>query len=197
MELVLILVGVALGVALALVVWRRRVTTAPVARGHERILFPFVGSALSGRGLQAALRLARAEGATVVPAYLVTVPMPLDLQAPVPRACDAAFEIFEAIEQEAASSGVPVDTRVGRGRTIRHAMRGLMETERFDRIVVTVATDSTDGFSAEDVAWLLRNAAGEVVVLRPTEADDESRRAPAGARLRASAPLPLRPSAQR
>jgi hypothetical protein len=62
------------------------------------------------------------------------------------------------IEPEAAKAGIPVDTRIGRGRTVRHALRGLMETERFDRIVVTVATDSADGFSAEDIAWLLDNA---------------------------------------
>jgi hypothetical protein len=76
------------------VVLRGRTKNLPVtaARGGERILFPFVGSALSGRGLQAALRIARAEGATLVPAYVVTVPMPLDLDAPVGRACDVAFE---------------------------------------------------------------------------------------------------------
>jgi hypothetical protein len=199
MELALIVLGAALGVGGALMWARRRHPPAAEPRGNgERILFPFVGSALSGRGLQAALRIARAEGATVVPAYLVTVPMPLALDAPVPRSCDAAFEIFEAIEQAAARAGVPVDTRVGRGRTVRHAMRGLMATERFDRIVVTVATDANDGFTAEDVAWLLRCAPGEVVVIRPTAGDAGSRRAPSGARRRGSAsPRPPLTSAPR
>ena len=72
------------------------------ARRRRRILFPFVGGALSERALDAALRLARAEHATLVPAYLAPVPMALPLDAPLPSACGAAFELLEAIEQRAA-----------------------------------------------------------------------------------------------
>ena len=68
-------------------------------RQRPKILFPFVGAELSERALQATLRLARAEHAVVVPAYLATVPLPLTLDAPVGRACDEAFAVFEAIEQ--------------------------------------------------------------------------------------------------
>jgi hypothetical protein len=74
--------------------------------------------------------------------------------------------------QRAAAVGVPVDGRIGRGRNLRHAMRQLMANERFDRIVVPAGDE---GFSADDVAWLLRQAEGEVVVLRP--ADDRFVRA--------------------
>jgi nucleotide-binding universal stress UspA family protein len=98
--------------------------------------------------------------------------MALHLDAPLPSACGTAFELLEAIEQRAAAAGVPVDGRIGRGRTLRHAMRQLMATERFDRIVVPAGDE---GFGAEDVAWLLRHAPGEVVVVRA--ADDRLLRA--------------------
>jgi hypothetical protein len=162
--------GVAAG--LATIRLRRRKHAALGPNGAERILFPFVGGALSERALQAALRLARAEGATLVPAYLVTVPMALQLEAPLPSSCGTAFELLEAIEQRAAAVGVPVDGRIGRGRNVRHAMRQLIANERFDRIVLAAGDE---GFSAEDVAWLLSQAQGEVVVIRP--ADDHFLRA--------------------
>jgi hypothetical protein len=140
--------------------------------GADRILFPFVGGALSERALDACLRLAIAEHAALVPAYLVSVPMALHLDAPLPSACDSAFELLETIEQRAAATGVHVDGRIGRGRNLRHAMRQLMANERFDRIVVPAGDE---GFSADDVAWLLTHAEGEVIVLRP--ADDRFLRA--------------------
>ena len=124
-------------------------------RRTAKILFPFVGPELSERALQATLRLAWAERATVVPAYLASVPLPLPLDTPVGRACDEAFSVFEAIEQRATKIGVPVDGRIARGRNVRHALRELMaEVPGATRIVV-----AGDGFSVDDVAWLLRNAA--------------------------------------
>jgi hypothetical protein len=56
-----------------------------------------------------------------------------------------------------------------RGRTVRHALRGLLDAERYDRIVVAAATARTDGLSAAEVAWLLEHAPGEVAVLRPAD----------------------------
>ena len=41
-----------------------------------------------------------------------------------------------------------------------------MEHERFDRVVAAGASNG-DGFSAEDIAWLLENAPGEILILRP------------------------------
>ena len=70
-----------------------------------------------------------------MPAYLVTVPMALPLDAPLPSACGTAFELLEAIEQRAARAGVPVDGRIGRGRTSPCAASADGH-ERFDRIVV-------------------------------------------------------------
>ena len=131
-----------------------------------RILFPFLGSDLSNRALDAALRLAAAEEATLVPAYLARVPLNMPLDSPLPRQSELAIPIMEAIEQRAAKSEVPIDSRVERGRTYRHALRQLLEGEHFDRIIAPGAGRGSDGFSPEDVAWLLDNAEGEIVIFR-------------------------------
>jgi hypothetical protein len=159
-----LVIATALLAATILTMHARRGNRARTAQPTGRILFPFVGRGLSERALEACLRLAVAEHAVLVPACVVTVPMALSLDAPVPRACETAFELLEAIEQRAAASGVAVDGRVGRGRTVRHAMRDIMAGERFDRIV---AAAGDNGFDADDIAWLLRNAPGEVLVIRP------------------------------
>jgi Universal stress protein family len=164
-EILLVAAGLVVGAAIALLARRRvGVEASPPAR---RILFPYVGTQLSLSALDAALRIARAENATLVPAYLAPVPMALALNTPIPRACGQAFELQEAIEQRATAAGVPVDGRIGRGRTVRHALRELLAEERYDRIVVAAATARTDGLSSADVAWLLEHAPGEVAILRP------------------------------
>jgi hypothetical protein len=166
-EVLILLVGLVAGAVIAvLVVQRRRVEPAQRTR---RILFPYVGTQLSLSALDAALRISRVENATLVPAYLAPVPMAVPLDTPIPRACDEAFELQEAIEQRATAAGVPVDGRIGRGRTVRHALRQLLAEERYDRIVVAAATARTDGLSSADVAWLLEHAPGEVAILRPAD----------------------------
>jgi nucleotide-binding universal stress UspA family protein len=149
---------------------RRRPVRLP-GECPRRILFPFVASALSRRALDAALRLARAEEATLVPAFLARVPLHLPLDAPLPRQSNVAIGLQEAIEQRAAAFGVPVDARIERGRTNRHALRQLIAHERFDRIVIAAAPHGGHGFDPDDVAWLLDNAPGEIVVLRPGTED--------------------------
>jgi nucleotide-binding universal stress UspA family protein len=131
----------------------------------RRILFPFVGETVSQSALDASLRLARAERATLVPAYIATIPLQRKLDAPIPADCAAAMPLLEVIERRAARLDVPVDARIESGRTARHALRRLAGNERFDRIVIP-ASDSRDGFSAEDIAWLLEHVEGEIVVLR-------------------------------
>jgi hypothetical protein len=156
--------------ALGVLAWRwhsphhapNRIT--PAAR---RILFPFLGETISPSTLDAALRLARAEGATLVPAYLVLVPRSLSLNAAAPSECEHAMPLLEAIEQRAGRLGVAVDSRIETGRTPRHAVRQLMEHERFDRLIVPAAGRKSDGFAADDVAWLLDHVPGEIVVVRP------------------------------
>ncbi|HET8757937.1 MAG TPA: universal stress protein [Solirubrobacteraceae bacterium] len=166
-EVLLITAGLIIGALVTLLV--RRSSTGEREPSGRRILFPYVGSQLSISALDAALRIARVEDATLVPAYLAPVPMALPLETPIPRTCSQAFELQEAIEQRAAHAGVPVDGRIGRGRTVQHALRQLLDEERYDRIVVAAATAHTDGLSAREVAWLLEHAPGEVVVLRPAD----------------------------
>jgi hypothetical protein len=146
--------------------WRLRPTRLPTA-GAGRILFPFMAGALSQRALDAALRLARAEDATLVPVFLARVSMHLPIETPLPRQSALALSLQEAIEQRAAAWGISVDARIERGRTYRHALRQTFEHEHYDRIVLAAAARGNDGFDAGDVAWLLDSAAGEIVVLRP------------------------------
>jgi Universal stress protein family len=137
-----------------------------------RVVFPFTGSALSQRGLDAALRLARVDGATLVPVFLVQVPLHLPLDAALPAACDGALPLLEAIEQRAARSGVAVDSRIERGRSYRHALRQMLEHEHFDTVVVTAAdAGGRAGLAPDDISWLLENVPGEIIVIRPGTVD--------------------------
>jgi nucleotide-binding universal stress UspA family protein len=148
--------------------WRRRRAAAAVLPSDTRILFPFVGEALSTPAFNAAVRIARAENATLVPAYLAVVPLSVGLETPLKKEAGAALPLLEAIEQKAIAYGVPVDSRIERGRTVRHALSRLMSEETFDRIVAAGASNGHDGFSSEDVAWLLEHASAEVVIVRPS-----------------------------
>lgn len=149
---------------------RGRSPVVPGARGPgaPRIIFPFLGTTLSEPALEAALRLARAEAAVLVPVYLAQIPRRQPLEAPIERHADAALALLEVVELRAARAGVPVDARIERGRTVRHACRELIAHERFDRMLVAASGGGDqDGLGAEDIAWLLRTAPAEVVVVRP------------------------------
>ncbi len=161
-----ILLVIATGYLLIGELKRRRTETA-ITPAATRILFPFVGKQLSTPAFDAALRIARAEGATLVPAYLAIVPLSVQLDTPLKRQAEAALPMLEAIEQRAATQGVPVDSRIEPGRSVRHAFRLLLEHEHFDRVVAAGATNG-DGFSSDDVAWLLENVPGEILILRPS-----------------------------
>jgi nucleotide-binding universal stress UspA family protein len=137
----------------------------------RRILLPFTGTAISRRALDAALRLARAEHATLMPAFLATVPKQLPLDAALPRQAGVGMPMLEAIEQLATQVEVPVDARVARGRTYRHALKRLLDEEQFDRVVVPATSNPHAGLSGEDLVWLLERAPAEVVILRPGPRD--------------------------
>jgi hypothetical protein len=162
-----IVLAIAIGATTALVVVLRRRSRGAIEPGPRRVLFPFFGSALSVSALDAAVRLCRAEGATLVPAYLARVPLSLRLDAPLPRLAGEALPVLEAIEQKALGAGVPVDSRIERGRSFRHAMLELVDHERYDQIVAAASATNGDGFDAEDIAWLLERVPGEIVILRP------------------------------
>ena len=148
---------------------RRRAPRLP--RGTRRILLPFTGPAISRRAFDAAVRLARAEDATIMPAYLARVPRTLPLDAPLPAQCLQAMPLLEAIEQRASTQGVAVDTRVIRGRTYRDALQRMLDAEAVDRVIVSATANSTKGLSAEDLEWMLEKVPAEVLILRPDPED--------------------------
>jgi nucleotide-binding universal stress UspA family protein len=142
--------------------------------GTRRILVPFTGPSISRRAFDAAIRLARVEGATIMPAYLARVPRHLPLDAPLPARCLSAMPLLEAIEQRATALGVDVDTRIIRGRTYRDALRRILDEEHVDRVIVSATSSARTGLSSDDLEWLLEKVPAEVMILRP---DPEDRRA--------------------
>jgi nucleotide-binding universal stress UspA family protein len=147
----------------------RRPGTQPDSLHH--ILLPFTGTEISRRAVDAAMRLARAEEATLMPAYLAQVPKSLPLDCAIPKEAGQAMSMLEAIEQRARAQGVPVDARIERGRTYRHALARLLAGETFDRVVVPATTDGSEGLSGDDLVWLLRKAPSEVLIFRPAEGE--------------------------
>ena len=173
-EIVVAIVLVLLaGVAGWLLAWRVR-GHCRLPRGTRRILVPFTGSSISRRAFDASIRLARAEGATIMPAYLARVPRHLPLDAPLPAQCLSAMSLLEAIEQRATAQGVSVDSRIIRGRTYRDALQRLLDAEHVDRVIVSATSNARAGLSADDLEWLLEKVPAEVMILRP---DREDRRA--------------------
>ncbi len=140
-------------------------------RPVRRILLPFTGQAISRRAFEAAVRLAKAENAIVMPAFLARVPMSLPLDSALPVQCARGMSLIEAIEQRLSSQGVPVDSRIGRGRTARDALRNLLAQEHFDRIIVSADEDPRAGLSYDDLKWLLERVPAEIMILRPAPED--------------------------
>ncbi len=136
-------------------------------RGGRRILVPFTGS-LDPTVLGAAIRIARAEDAVLVPAYLLIVPLEYAEDSPVSKDVAVAMPALEAVEHAALRAGVAVDARIEKGRTPTHALRRLWEVEKFDRLVVPARAGDHDGFDPKELAWLLTHAPTETLVLRPS-----------------------------
>jgi nucleotide-binding universal stress UspA family protein len=153
----------------------------------RQILLPFTGTEISRRAVDAALRLARAENATLMPAYLAQVPKSLPLDCAIPKQAARAMPMLEAIEQRAGAQGVPVDARIERGRSYRHALARLLDGEEFDRVVVSATATGATGFSGDDLVWLLEKAPAEVLILRPGPTDRRVLSA-TGARPRSASP---------
>jgi Universal stress protein family len=149
------------------------------APGARRILVPFSGASLDPTVLRAAIRIAKAEDAVLVPAYLLVVPLEYPDESPLHKDVAVAMPLLEAVEHAALRAGVPVDARIERGRTATHALRRLWETEHFDRLVVPARAGGHDGFDPKELSWLLTHAPTETLVLRPSPNADE----PAPARL--------------
>ena len=164
--------GIGIGVALGY--WlppngRRPSRERPQA--VRRILLPFTGQAISRRAFEAAVRLAKAENASIMPAFLARVPRNLPLDSPLPGQCTDGMPLLEAIEQRAGAQGIEVDSRVARGRTYRDALRRLLEQEQFDRVIVSATDSPRKGLTGDDLEWLLTRVPAEVMILRPAPAD--------------------------
>ncbi|HZO36112.1 MAG TPA: universal stress protein [Solirubrobacteraceae bacterium] len=173
LALVLLVVGVAIGAAVSFFVpgGSRRVSRASRPTTTGRILLPFTGTTVSRRALDAALRLAKIDDATLMPAFLATVPLTLSLDSPLPNQCTVGMPLLEAIEQRAAAQDVVVDARIERGRSYRHALSRLLERESFDRVIVSATGDPRVGLSGDDLMWLLLHAKAEVLILRAAPED--------------------------
>jgi hypothetical protein len=162
LEVGLIVLAAVLAVALAVVLaGRRPPRRLPVRKGARRILVPFSGS-LDQSVLDAAIRIARAEDAVLVPAYLLVVPLQYAEDSPLRDQVKVAMPLLEAVELAALRAGVPVDARIEKGRTLTHAVKRLWEAEPFDRIVA-----AAPGFTPKELAWLLTKSPAETVVLKP------------------------------
>lgn len=140
----------------------------------RRILLPFTSQAISRRAFDATVRLAKAENATIIPAFLARVPRHLPLDSALPVQCGNGMPLLEALEQSALRQGVSVDARVARGRTYRDALCHILDQEQFDRVIVS-ATDSPErGLTPDDLEWLLRHVPAEVLILRPAPEDNRT-----------------------
>ena len=115
--------------------------------------------------LGAAIRVARAESATLVPAYILIVPLRYSEDSPLAEEVGVAMPLLEAVERAAVRAGVPVDARIEKGRSLTHALRLLWDAERFDRIIAPATPQG--GFAAKDLSWLLEHAPAETLVLKP------------------------------
>jgi hypothetical protein len=136
--------------------------------GAQRVLIPFTGGTLDPTVLDAAIRLAQAENATLVPAYLLIVPLRYAEDSPLREEGAVAVPLLEAVEHAALRAGVPVDARIEKGRSPTHALQRLWDEERFDRIVAPAPNGRSGGFTAKDVTWILAHAPAETIVLKPS-----------------------------
>ena len=137
------------------------------APGSRRVLVPFTRGHLDPTVLDAAIRIARVEEATLVPAYLILIPRELALEAPMSQECERAVPLLEAVEHAASRAGVPVDARIESGRTPIHALERLWNVEHFDRVVVPAPVGRDRGFTPRELLWLLTHAPSETLILRP------------------------------
>ena len=95
---------------------------APAARrrrtsDERRVLVPFSG-ALDRTVLDAAIRIARADEAVLVPAYLLVVPLQYAEDSARKEQVAVALPLLEAVEQAALRARVPVDARIEKGRSL-------------------------------------------------------------------------------
>lgn len=145
-------------------------------KSARRVLLPFTGKSLDPSVIDAAIRIAHAENAVLVPAYLLRVPFEYPEDSPLTKEVAVAMPLLEAVEHAALRCGVPVDARIEKGRTPTHALARLWAVERFDRVIAPAPANNrngTSGFSPKDLTWILANAPTETLVLKPPPAEPD------------------------
>jgi hypothetical protein len=173
MTVALVAAALLLGTIVGLSVRHAKEPPVPSPRESitRHILLPFTPRTLSRRALDAAILLAKVEDATLMPAFLATVPLTLSLESPIPGQFRVGMPLLEAVEQRAAAHDVPIDSRVQGGRSYRQALARLLEREQFDRVVISAADNLQTGLSGADLLWLLAHTNAEVMILRPVPED--------------------------
>jgi xanthine/CO dehydrogenase XdhC/CoxF family maturation factor len=172
-DLVIALAALVLVLVLAVALRSRKPRALRVPRNGRRILVPFTGGELDPDVLNAAIRVAHAEPAVLVPAYLLVVPLEYSEDTPLSKEVSVAMPVLEAVEHAALRAGVPVDARIEKGRTPTHALRRLWEVEQFDRVIAPARAGEHSGFSPKDLTWILTHAPTETLVLRPSPENGE------------------------
>lgn len=166
--LVIVLGVLVVALAAALAYRSRPPQQLRVPRDARRILVPFTGGSLDPTVLSAAIRIAHAEDAVLVPAYLLLVPLEFSENSPLTKEVAVAMPLLEAVEHAALRCGVPVDARIEKGRTPTHALGRLWEVEQFDRVIAAAPVENRGGFTPKDLTWILTHAPTETLVLKPS-----------------------------
>jgi hypothetical protein len=133
---------------------------ATAALPQPRILLPFSDRSLRRRALDTALRMARTENATLVPARLERIPLHLQMDASPDH---EVAEALTGIQRRARDLGVRVGPRIGHGRSYRYALLRALTRERHDRVVLAAGPGREVGLTAAN-AWRLGHADQEIVV---------------------------------
>ena len=130
---------------------------------------PFTGGTLDPTVLDAAIRIAHAEDATLVPAYLLLVPLQYAEDSPLRDEVEVALPLLEAVEHAALRAGVPVDARIEKGRSAdARAASGCGRWSTSTGSSRRRPTDAAAGFTAKEVTWILAHAPSETIVLKPS-----------------------------
>ena len=115
-----------------------------------------------------AIRIARAEDATLVPAYLIVVPLEQPEDAPMQQQVTIAMPLLEAVEHAALRAGVPVDARIESGRTPDpRAASGSGRPSTSTGSSSRRPPAASGGFTPKDLTWMLTHAPSETLILRP------------------------------
>lgn len=163
-----LVLGVVAALGAGILLGRMRLPARRRQPTPKRILVPFTEGTLDPTVLDAAIRIARAEGSTLVPAYLLRVPWQFAEDSPLGDQVAVAMPFLEAVEHAALRAGVPVDARIEKGRSPTHALRRLWEVEEFDRVIAPAPSNGRrSGFTPKDLTWILAHAPAETLVLRP------------------------------